>query len=132
MPGLKDMTFVLGHSKTWTTTIKKDGSVLNLSGYKMYLRLNDVSVGGTDFQVNSTDDTDWIAITTAASGLVTLIVDISPSNVPATGAVYRVAAYAVTGATQHRFGGGTNTTGLDEDPPVTWTFKIGGEGAFTA
>lgn len=135
MPGLRDFTghkatadggaFVLGETFTWTETVKVDGAALDLTGYTAYLVLNDISEGGTDFQKDSSSDTDWIEITTAASGIITLKVDASPSSVPTTGATYRVAGWVSDGTNQHRFGKG------DANDAATWEFKVGGEGTFT-
>ncbi len=132
MPGLRNFqggnspseggAFVLGDTFQWTETIKVDGSALNLSGFAAWLVLNDVSAGGTDLEKTSDSDTDWIQITTAASGIITLTVDAVPSGVPTTGATYRVAGWVTDGTTQHRFG-----VGKDNDA-ATWEFKRGGEG----
>ncbi len=135
MPGLRNFVggntpanggaFVLGETFTWTETVEIDGAAKNLSGFTAYLLLNDVSAGGTDLEKGSDDDTDWIEITTSASGIITLKVDKSPSGVPTTGATYRVGGWVTDGTDQHRFGVG------DDNDPATWEFKVGGEGSPT-
>lgn len=133
MPGLREFVggnnpaeggaFVLGDAYQWVETVKVDGSALNLTGFTAYLILNDTSPGGTDFEKTSAADTDWIEITDASAGEVTITVDKSPSSVPTTGATYRVAGWVSNGTTQHRFGKGS------DNDAASWEFKVGGEGA---
>ncbi|MCP5065271.1 MAG: hypothetical protein GY946_01780 [bacterium] len=83
-----------------------------------------VSTGGTDLSKNSTDDSDWISISDAANGEVTIIIDKTPSEVPTTGEKYLVAGVVTDGTDQHRFGDG------DEDDLAVWEFKAPPEGAW--
>ena len=112
--------FVIGDVVSWVATLKVDGAALNLSGYVVYLKMSDVDPGGVDLDKNSTDDTDWLTVTDAAAGQITVTLEDRPSEVPTSGATYIVGRSAVSGSTRHRF------------DPEKWTFTVPQEGLYGA
>ncbi len=125
MSGMKDMKFKYGEDYEWPVTIKVDGAAQNVTGWAITLYFKDQAVGGTDFTQTNTDgvgDTDWIEITTAASGLIKILVASPPDDVTTTGATYVVDATISKAGTVHSFG-----------PPggVVWEFYAAPAGAIS-
>ena len=123
MSGMKDMKFKYGEDYQFPVTIKVDGTPQNLSGWAITLYFRDQVAGGSDFTKTNTDgvgDTDWITITTSASGLIKILVASPPVTITATGAAYIVDGTISKSGTIHSFG-----------PPegVLWEFSAPPAGA---
>lgn len=122
MSGVTDKTFIINEDSEWTVTSKKDGSLINLTGYTITLKFNNEDPDGTDFTKVNTDgvgDTDWIEIVSAAAGTFKVKIASPPVSVPTDeDSVYTVGASVVKAGVRDRFGS------------ARWEFLVPPEGPY--